>query len=229
MNVDELMTQEVATVRADTPLKEVARLLVTRGVSGVPVLDGQERVLGVVSETDILARERGAGRERFDLLAWLAEWNDKTAEAKLGAVTAGQAMSAPAVTIRAGEPVTKAAAYLVDRGVNRLPVVDAEHRLVGIVSRADLVRAFARDDAELEREIREDLLEKALSIPRGAVEVQVRDGEVTLSGRVETKELGELILSLTTRVLGVVDVESHLRWEREDPRWPVPRLFEGAR
>lgn len=228
MKVDDLMTRDVVAVRADTSLKEVARLLAERRVSGAPVVDEEGRVLGVVSEADILARERGAGRERFDLLAWLSEWNGETANDKLAALTAGEAMSTPAVTIRAGESLTKAAAYLVDRGVNRLPVVGDDGRLVGILSRADLVRAFAREDAEIEREIREDVLVHALSIPPGAVEVEVSGGEVTLSGRVETKELGELLLSLTSHVLGVVDVRSVVHWERADPRRPAHSFLSGG-
>jgi CBS domain-containing protein len=229
MKVGELMTRDVITAREDTPLKEVARLLAVGGVSGLPVVDESGRVLGVVSEADILARERGAGRERFDLLAWLSEWDAVAAEDKLAARTAGGAMSAPAVTIRAGEPAAKAAAYLVDRGVNRLPVVDEDGRLVGIVSRADLVRAFARDDADLEREIREEVLGRVLSIPLGAVEVKVQDGRVTLTGRVETKELGELLLSLTSRVLGVVEVRSLVRWSPDEPHRRPEWLFTGPR
>jgi CBS domain-containing protein len=226
MKVEELMTRGVVTATAGTSLKEVARLLVERGVSGLPVVDDAGRVVGVVSEGDIVARERGAGRERFDLLAWLTERDAHAVARKLDAHTAGEAMSAPPITIAKGEPAAKAAAYVIDRGVNRLPVVDDDGSLVGIVSRADLVRAFARDDAELAREIREEVLLRALSIPSGTVEVEVEDGEVTLSGRVETEGLAELAASLTRRVLGVVGVVSRLVWEREEPRWPEP-VFPG--
>jgi CBS domain-containing protein len=131
VRVEELMTTEVVTAAPELTLREVARLLAEHRVSGLPVVAADGRVLGVVSEADILARERRAARERFDLLSWLGEWDERTARAKLDARTAGEAMTAPAVTIAAAAPAAKAAAYLVDRGVNRLPVVDAEGRLVG--------------------------------------------------------------------------------------------------
>ncbi|HUP31780.1 MAG TPA: CBS domain-containing protein, partial [Gaiellaceae bacterium] len=137
MRVRDIMSSPVVTVSADTPLREVAALLVERGISGMPVVDAERRVLGVVSEGDILVRERGAGRARFDLLAWLSESEEAELEAKLRARTAGETMTRPPVTIAADAPLAKAAAYIVDRGVNRLPVVDAERRLVGIVTRAD--------------------------------------------------------------------------------------------
>jgi CBS domain-containing protein len=227
MKVEELMSRDVATVAPGASLKEVARALSERGVSGVPVVDEDGHVLGVVSEADILARERGAARERFDLLSWLSEWSDADARAKLGARTAGEAMSAPAVTIRAAEPVSKAAAILVDRGVNRLPVVDDDGRLVGIVSRADLVRAFARDDEDVAREIRRDVLGRVLSVPAGSVEVEVENGRVVLTGRVETRDVAELARSLSERVLGVVEVESRLGWNREEPRRRAGSILGG--
>jgi CBS domain-containing protein len=223
MKIKELMTREVRAVGPETPLKEVAAVLAEEGISGLPVCDADGRVLGVVSEADILARERGAVRERFDLLAWLSEWQGPGAERKLSARTAAEAMTAPAITIREGDAVTKAAALLVDRGINRLPVVDAHGRLTGIVTRADLVRAFGRGDDEIEAEIRAEVLGRLLSIPAGSVDVEVRDGDVRLAGEVETRELEALVRGLTARVLGVVSVRSGIRWQRVSTESPPGR------
>lgn len=213
MNVKDIMSAPVVTVSADTSLKEVAAVLVEHRISGVPVVDGKRSVLGVVSEGDILVRERGAGRARFDLLSWLSETEGAELEAKLHARTAGEAMSHPAVTIRADAPLAKAAAYIVDRGVNRLPVVDQERKLVGIVTRADLVRVFARTDPELEREIRDEVLTGAfLWCSPGHVGVEVLEGDVLLTGVVESQDVAELLVWMTERVPGVLSVRSELSW-----------------
>jgi CBS domain-containing protein len=139
--VEQLMTAPVVTVPANRSLKEVALLLVEHRISGVPVVE-DGTVLGVVSEGDIVAKERGATTPAPDgLLAWLFG-NDEEITAKLAARTAADAMSSPTVTIETWRSAATAAALMTDRGVNRLPVVD-RGRLVGIVTRADLVRAFA--------------------------------------------------------------------------------------
>jgi CBS domain-containing protein len=222
MKVKELMSAPVVTFSPGTPLKEVASVLVARGISGAPVVDEGGRVLGVVSAGDILVRERGWGRARFDLLAWLSESESTELEARLHARTAGEAMSHPAVTIPADGPLAKAAAYMVDRGVNRLPVVNAEGKLVGIVSRADLVRAFARSDAELEREIREDVVAGAfLWCSPGHVRVEVSEGDVVLTGEVESRDVAEMLAATVERVPGVLSVRSELRWSGDREELPA--------
>ena len=226
MRVEELMTKEVAAVPTDRPLKEVAALLAELRISGVPVVDDERHVLGVVSEADILTRERGAGRARYDLFAWLSEWEGAELESKLGAKTAGEAMSSPPVTVSAHRSVFDAAALMVDRGVNRLPVLDSEGRLVGILTRADLVRAYARPDEELEQEIREQVLISPFGISPREVEVRVRDGEVALAGEVENGDVARLLAASVRHVLGVTGVDSKLTWKREhgesDPVVPGP-------
>ena len=149
MKVEQLMTHDPLTVRLDTSLKDVAAILSSQGISGLPVLDGDSRVLGVVSEADILRKEQGLGGPRGGVLGWL----DRGApDPKLEARTAGEAMTSPALTIGPGRPAAEAAKLMVERGINRLPVI-SRGRLVGIVTRADLVRAFHRPDEEIEREI----------------------------------------------------------------------------
>jgi len=212
MKVRDVMTSVVITVEPGTSLKEVATILTQCGISGVPVVDEDGEVVGVVSERDILFKERGPS-ERKRMLGRLTD-----ARLKLEAHTAAEAMTAPAKTIAPWRLVSAAAAQMLDEGVNRLPVLDDEGRLVGIVTRADLVRAFVRPDAEIEREIREEVLTRALLLETaGTVTVVVEGGEVTLSGSVEMRTDAELVPALVAKVPGVVDVNSSIAW-REDNR-----------
>ena len=216
MNVRDVMTRDVLTVSPATPLMEVARLLAERGISGLPVVEGG-RVVGVVSEADILFKEQGDQPHSSGLVAALGLLGADRAEieAKLNATTAGEAMSSPALTITADRPLSQAAAAMMNAGVKRLPVVDAVGNLAGIVTRADLVRAFVRSDDEIEREIREDVIVRTLWIAE-RVDMTVTDGNVSLSGQVESKSDARLLPEFVRRVTGVVSVTSQLTWERED-------------
>jgi CBS domain-containing protein len=214
MRVKDVMTEEVKTVAPDTPLKEVARVLTELGVSGLPVVD-EGKVVGVVSEADILVKERGSNPPRHGLVGLLFDegvdhgW-------KLQAETAGEAMTSPAITIGALRPVTEAAGKMIDRKINRLPVVDDDGELLGIVTRADLVRAFVRSDEEIAGEIREDVVLHTLWIAPEQVAVKVENGVVELSGHVGTKADAELVASLTRRVPGVMSVKSDVTWDFDD-------------
>lgn len=214
MRVESVMTRDVVTVAPQTPLKEVARLLVERGISGVPVCDAAGRVLGVVSEGDILFKEEGAEAVEPRGLRRLLHADDATIKAL--ARTAEEAMTSPAVTIAPTRRVDEAARTMVDRRVNRLPVV-AGDRLVGIVTRADLVAAFIRPDEQIRREIAEDVLLRTLWIDPQPIEVAVANGEVSIRGRVATASEAELIATYVGRVPGVVDVDvSELAWRDDD-------------
>lgn len=215
MRVKDLMTTDVLTVRVTTQLKDAARLLAEHRISGLPVVDDDGRVLGVLSEGDILYKETGM-KDRPGFFERLLSVPATGFELKLAARTVGEAMSAPAVTIGPTRPVTVAATTMIDEGVNRLPVVDHEGRLVGIVTRADLVRAFVRSDAEIEHEIREDVIRQKLWLEPDAFQVEVVGGEVRLSGEVETRTDAEMIPTLVQRVPGVVAVLSKLRWREEN-------------
>jgi CBS domain-containing protein len=208
------MTRDVVTVRTDTPLKQAAALLTQRRISGLPVLGDDRHVLGVLSEGDIIFKEQGT-RERPGLFERLLAGPPKQLDLKLSARTVGQAMTAPALTISARRPVTEAASTMIEEGVNRLPVVDHDDRLIGIITRADLVRAFVRSDAEVEHEIREEVLLRTLWLDPGVVEVEVDGGEVKLTGEVETRGDAEAVPALVERVPGVVAVQSDLRWRTD--------------
>ncbi|HET8528817.1 MAG TPA: CBS domain-containing protein [Gaiellaceae bacterium] len=183
MKISELMQRDVVTVAPETTLKQAAALLVRHRISGLPVVRGDGTVAGVLSEADVLERH--------------------------GARTAGEAMSAPAIAARPTQSAAEAAALLSARRIKRLPVVE-DGRLVGIVTRADLVRAFQRSDAEIEREIVEQVLLHDLWISPDAVGVVVEEGTVRLRGSVDSASLAETVVAFTRRVPGVVAVESAL-------------------
>ena len=212
MKVKDVMTREVKSISPAAPLKEIAETLSGLGISGAPVVEAG-KVVGVVSEADIVVKERGRRPERGGLLAHLRDGGDRV---KQGAKTAGQAMTSPAITITPDRPIAEAAAKMLDEGVNRLPVVDRDGALVGIVTRADLVRAFVRTDEEIAEEIREDVLLNTLWIRPGNVTVEVESGEVTLTGWVDTKVEAEIVAAFVEKVPGVVSVTSDLTWEIEE-------------
>jgi CBS domain-containing protein len=205
MRVRDVMTTDVTTVQPSTSLKDVAAILAERRISGLPVVDSSGAVVGVVSESDIVEKEAAAQPGR----GLLQRFRAGDGRAKVAARTAGEAMTSPALTIGADRPLTEAAALMVERRVKRLPVVTGE-QLTGIVTRADLVRAFVRTDDEILREIREDVVLGTFAVPPENLHVEVSGGEVTLGGEVETREVAGLIEAFVRRVPGVVGVRSHL-------------------
>jgi CBS domain-containing protein len=216
MKIEQLMTREPIAVGAETPLRDVAGILSERRISGLPVIGERLEVLGVVSEGDIVAKEQGPAPDRGRLLGRLRP--DRARARKLAARTAGEAMSAPAITIEANRSVAEAAQLLAGNGIKRLPVVDENGTLVGIVTRADLVRAFARPDREIEQEIREDVVLRALWIEDPRLEIRVERGEVRLAGKLQNRSDAELLQRFAARVPGVVSVHSTLRWEWDDQK-----------
>ena len=210
MKIADVMTREVVSVRPGASLKQAAQLLVEHRISGLPVVDDENHVLGVFSEADVLPKET-AGVFAQQPLAWLTGFDIEVDRSKLDAHVVGEAMTSPALTIEAEMPVSKAARLMSQRGINRLPVVE-EEKLVGIVTRADLVRAFVRSDAEIAREIREELVVGRFGLEPHSVEVAVEDGEVALSGGLEHRADAELFEAQVRAVPGVVDVRSRLSW-----------------
>jgi CBS domain-containing protein len=217
MTVRDVMTHDVITVRPETPLKDVARLLVEYGISGVPVVSPDGRVLGVVSEADFLVKEQGGETARHRPLASL--FGDSAATLarleKVAAATAGDAMTAPPITIEADRSIHEAADLMTRHAVNRLPVTD--HRgLVGIVTRADLVRAYLRPDDELERAIRDEVLLRTLWLDPSTFAVAVTQGVARISGRVERRSTAAAIERMAAMVPGVVGVAAEIEWEVDD-------------
>lgn len=219
MLVRDVMTTTVATVSPDRLLRDVARVLMERGISGVPVVGDDGTVLGIVSEADFLVKESGMepGRHRF-LARLFGEGGDA---AKVEARTAGEAMTTPAITTSPDALVRDAAATMVERRVNRLPVVE-DGCLVGIVTRADLVRVFARSDAELATVVVAAIAAGTSAKPApGGLEVEVRDGIVRLAGTVDRRSLAETAAAIARDVGGVVRVDDHLTWIEDDVHRPT--------
>ena len=211
------MTTAVLTVHRETPLKDVACLLIDAGIAGAPVVDDAGHVCGVVSEADFLVKEQGPRAVRHRRLDAVlgAPAAVRAQQDKLVARTAGEAMSTPPITIRPERPLREAAAIMTARGVNRLPVVDGE-QLVGIVTRADLVRAFLRSDAELERTILDDVLLKSLWLDPASFRVSVTKGEATITGNVERRSTARIVEEAVGQVPGIVAVHAKIRWGTDD-------------
>ncbi|KUO08253.1 CBS domain-containing protein [Streptomyces sp. DSM 15324] len=187
--VGEVMTREVVRARRGTPFKDVVRLLDRHRISGMPVVDGDDKVVGVISGTDLIRHQAGRSPDGR-------------------AVTARELMSTPAITVHPEQRIADAARVMERRGVERLPVVDEEDRLVGIATRRDLLRVFLRTDDEIRREVLDDVLPRVLGRTALEVTVSVRDGVVTL--RAPGEHGAELAAAIgpAYRVDGVVGVVS---------------------
>jgi CBS domain-containing protein len=219
MTVRDGMTTSVICVQEDTPLKEVARLLIEHSISGVPVVDADKRVVGVVSEADFLLKESGADAMPHRRLERLLGDSKATQRyrAKIEATTAAEAMTAPAITVRSSHSISEVARTMTSHAINRLVVVD-DGRLVGIVSRADLVRAYVRSDQELTDTIRQDVLLRILWLDPAGFVVNVKDGVATIVGRVERRSTAELVGQAVAMVPGIVDVKADVIWSLDDSR-----------
>jgi len=234
LTVADVMSRPALTVRRDTPLKDVARLLIDNGVSGMPVVDDGGAVVGVVSEGDFLVKEQGPNEVRHRRLARLLGQSAGTRQQlnKLAARNAGEAMTAPALTITSARTVREAAAIMTREHVNRLPVVDGGV-LVGIVTRADLVRAYLRSDEELLEVIRRQVLLRILWLDPDLFDVSVVNGEATISGQVERRSTAEIIEETVRLVPGIVSLAATLSWGVDDreltPAEPDPVFPFGMR
>jgi len=210
--VRDVMSLHPISVTRDASFKELAAELFEHGVSGFPVVDDDGRVVGVVSEADLMAKEA--------VHDWPHGWRGKAAATvhraerrKAGGVTAGDLMTSPAVTVTPEDTVVHAASLMYGRKLRRLPVVDAAGRLVGIISRVDVLAVFDRLDEEIRAEIVSRVIPR-LSEPSW-YSVIVENGVVTVEGTPETVAIGHEVLDRIGRVQGVVAVRDRLRY-------PVP-------
>jgi CBS-domain-containing membrane protein len=214
--VRNVMTHEVITVDEQAPFTEMVRRMAVHKVSALPVLDDDGRLVGIVSEADLLHKEEYQDQEGDR--HWLETRREHAARAKAAGRQAAEVMSKPVVTIDPEATVAEAARRLARHRIKRLPVVDEHRKVVGIVSRADLLRLYLRDDEAIRREIVDEVLRRALWIDPTTVLVKVDDGVVTLAGQVERESLVPMIVHLTRTVPGVVDVVDRLTFQVEDER-----------
>jgi CBS domain-containing protein len=205
--VKDVMSPHPVSVTRDASFKELAAGLFELGVSGFPVVDDAGKVIGVVSEADMLAKE--ALEDGYHgLRGRIAAIMHRAERRKAGGVTAADLMTSPAVTVAAEDTVEHAAALMYDRGLKRLPVLDATGRLTGIISRVDVLAVFDRRDEEIRVEIISQVIPR-LSEPSW-YSVIVKDGVVTVEGAPETVSIGHEVLRRIRHVQGVVAVRDRL-------------------
>ncbi|MGW2108715.1 CBS domain-containing protein [Streptomyces sp. NPDC001948] len=204
--VSDVMTKTVVTVAPDTEFKEIADAMKRWKVTAVPVVEDGGPVVGVVSEADLLPKE-----EFHDHPPGLVDQMRHLADtAKAGSVRAEDLMTSPAITIEPGASLPRAARLMAARRVKRLPVVDADGSLKGIVSRADLLKIFLRPDDDLAAEIRREAIDRLFPDSRRDVKVDVTRGVATLSGRVADAALVPVAARLAQSVEGIVGVDCRL-------------------
>jgi len=207
------MTTGVVVVEGRASFKTIVRLLEECRISAVPVVDDIGVVVGVVSEADLLAKERYPhGHSGLNTVEAL---RNRTALHKAEGVTAAELMSSPPVTAPLGTTLTEAARLAARAGVKRLPVVDDKGRPVGIVTRSDLLKVFLRPDEEIRHEVAE-LVQPGVWASPLIVDVTVADGVVTLRGQVQRRSLLAVLARIAEGVDGVVKVECELGWEVDD-------------
>ncbi|XXJ61872.1 CBS domain-containing protein [Embleya sp. MST-111070] len=201
------MTRDVVTVGSDARFRDIASILETWQVSALPVVDGSHRLLGIVSETDLLhARVADTGTPQSSTSSHRAS---EVAASEEG-FTARGLMSAPVITVTPTVGTPEAARLMDRHHVKRLPVVDRSGRLVGIVSRCDLLGALVRSDAEIRAEIEREILGEALCLDPTTIDVDVRDAVVHLTGEVDHPTLVDIAVRLCTAVDGVEKVTHNL-------------------
>ena len=208
--VGDVMTTSVVTVDRITPYKEIARLLAEHRISGLPVLRMGREVAGVVTEADLLAAQAGTARRLHASVT--RDWWPRSQ--RHPALTAGELMTSPAITVGPHVTIPAAARLMNTHHIRRLPVVDDKGRLLGIVSRRDLLSVFLRPDEDIEADIRQ-VLDEILAAEPGDANVTVRNGIVTLTGTLDPRtgphgDLIPLAIRLMWGVDGVVDIIDRL-------------------
>jgi CBS domain-containing protein len=209
--VKDVMTTQVVAVGTAASFKEMVVKMRKSGVSALPVVDGEGRVIGVVSEADMLNKEADLDTEPGELSSLLRF----TEREKAAGVTAAELMTKPPVTIGPGAPVAEAARLMRDRRVKRLPVITDTGLLIGIISRADALRVFARPDADIRRDAEEEVIAETFLADSPLVSVTVHDGIVTLTGRTDTGQLARELVAAIRQIDGVVAVRDQLGYPGE--------------
>lgn len=211
-HVSDVMTTDVVVVEPETPFKEMARLLRERRLSALPVIDSDRNLVGIVSEADLILKQeyggvngdrRGGRRHRGDRV-------------KADGETAALLMTTPVVTIEPEATLARAARTMHRHGVKRLPVVDLHGKLLGIVSRTDLLKIYLRADLEIREEVEDRLCGSPGWVEPGTIRVLVQDGVVTLEGRAEQRSQIPMLIDIAGSVDGVVSVANRLQYEVDD-------------
>jgi CBS domain-containing protein len=211
--VSDVMATPVVRVQPDTSFKRTVEVLQEYRVSAIPVIDADGRLLGIVSEADLALKEEYQPGEPVSRLRGRA---GRAQLAKAHGTTAADFMSTPVATVLPGASLRTAARLLHRRGVRHLPVVDDEGRVVGMITRRDLLRVFLRPDWVLAGEINAKVLHATFNVPADAVSVVVNDGVARLSGRVPWHSTADEIAERVRGLDGVVAVDNHVTWSHDD-------------
>ena len=216
--VKDVMSTHVVAVRMNAPFKEMATRLREHRVSAFPVLDEDNKVVGVVSEADLLTKEA----LEFSATGRVSGMLHHREQAKAAATTAADLMTKPPVTVGPDEFVSHAARLMYARKVKRLPVVDDDGRLIGIVSRADVLSVYNRPDSEIRREIIDNVILGMLLCDPSKFTVTVKEGIVTIEGMPETARVGHDMIEEIRHVEAVVAVRDRLSYPDSRPVSPGP-------
>ena len=212
--VKDLMTPQVVTIGPATPFKEIVARLANHRMSAVPVVDDDGLVLGVVSEADLLLKEEFPDPDADIPLFWTKR--RRLERDRAAATTARDLMSVAVVSIAPDATVAEAARRMHTAGVKRLPVLDEGGRLVGILSRADLLKVFNRPDQAIRREIMDEVIVGEFMMDPNRFFIHVTDGAVVLQGRVERRSLLPSLVRAVHSVEGVVRVKNRLTFDIDD-------------
>jgi CBS-domain-containing membrane protein len=214
MKLQNLMTTDVLTIGPDASLKEAARRMIEAGVSGLPVTDDDANLVGIITEADFVKTEADRRKKRrAGLLRLLTDRSEDWSEERL----VRDVMTEDVLTLEAGTDHAEAARLMKSARIKRIPVVE-EGRLVGLVSRTDMLKAFARTDQEILDEIENHVMREILWVDPRKVTAGCTDGNVKLSGQLETKTDASLLVELTKRLDGVVSVSDHLSFEVDNTK-----------
>jgi CBS domain-containing protein len=218
--VKDVMTKDVVSVRETAGYKDIVAVMRELRISAFPVLDEEDHLVGLVSEADLLLKEVGQGA----LGGYLISTGRRGERAKAAGLTAAELMSRPAVTIGPEDSVAGAARLMHDRHVKRLPVVDDEGRVVGIVSRVDVLSVFDRPDDEIRDEVAKDIILGSFALDADEINVTVRSGVLTVSGQLESRAVAHDLIDALKHAEGVVGVRSRLRYPPPDPAQGIVHL-----
>jgi CBS domain-containing protein len=218
--VKDVMTKDVVSVRETADYKDIVSVMRELHISAFPVLDEEDHLVGVVSEADLLLKEVGEGA----LGGYLISTGRRGERAKAAGLTAAELMSRPALTIGPDDSVAGAARLMHDRHVKRLPVVDDEGCLVGILSRVDVLSVFDRPDSEIQDDVIKDIILGSFALDSDQITVTVRSGVVTIGGQVESRAVARDLIDALKHAQGVVGVRSRLSYPAPDPAEGIVHL-----
>lgn len=216
--VNDVMSVQVAAVRTDTPYREIVDQLTARRISAMPVVDDDHRVVGVVSEADLVHKVERAGQPHGRPV--FEGPRGRAARIKADADVARDLMTTPAVTTTGDTTIVEAARTMHRRNLKRLPVIDDQGRLVGIVTRGDLLKVHLRPDDDIRTDVTDQVLRRVLAVREDTVAVSVTEGVVRLTGQLDRRSAADLAVRLSRQLGGVVDVIDELGYDFDDADLP---------